>query len=305
MEPVRLPSLWILLLGLWLGAANPAWAYYHPGVGRWLSRDPLGERGGLHLSSFVANRPTTQTDPLGLRAGHPQRDLHRYKSCRRLHLNARLTQGGTGPGAYRQDCCELVTILVKLPSCTATGADGKGLGGHTGLGIGNQFYDYGPGAPIKVLNAFTGVPGQPWWDDPAFGLWDPDVVDSSDDILLGDILSALPTVLSREPYGPEGEPRDVFKIEIAVSPEAARALRDDWEARYHQLGTYRLLGDQCTSTVMKSLHRAGIHRRPFLTFTPVSFLKSLARANHQCGPHKGQRARIEQISSEPVTRPCP
>lgn len=40
--------------------------YYSPTMGRWLSRDPIAERGGLHLYGFVNNSPLNSLDPLGL-----------------------------------------------------------------------------------------------------------------------------------------------------------------------------------------------------------------------------------------------
>jgi len=40
--------------------------YYHTNLGRWLSRDPIGERGGLNLYTFVGNRPASRIDALGL-----------------------------------------------------------------------------------------------------------------------------------------------------------------------------------------------------------------------------------------------
>jgi RHS repeat-associated protein len=39
---------------------------YNPTIGRWLSRDPIGERGGLNLYEYVSNDPTVDFDPLGL-----------------------------------------------------------------------------------------------------------------------------------------------------------------------------------------------------------------------------------------------
>ncbi len=32
---------------------------YDPNMGRWLSRDPIGEEGGVNLYGFVGNRPIT------------------------------------------------------------------------------------------------------------------------------------------------------------------------------------------------------------------------------------------------------
>ena len=40
---------------------------YSPGMARWLSRDPIGERGGRNLYVFVRNNPIAGIDSLGLR----------------------------------------------------------------------------------------------------------------------------------------------------------------------------------------------------------------------------------------------
>jgi len=39
---------------------------YQPSTGRWVSIDPIGERGGLNLYGFVGNNPASRVDPLGL-----------------------------------------------------------------------------------------------------------------------------------------------------------------------------------------------------------------------------------------------
>jgi len=43
--------------------------YYDPVTGRWPSRDPIGERGGINLYGFVGNRGIDETDSLGLAPG--------------------------------------------------------------------------------------------------------------------------------------------------------------------------------------------------------------------------------------------
>lgn len=40
--------------------------HYNPDTGRWLSRDPIEETGGVNLYGFVANSPTCRNDPSGL-----------------------------------------------------------------------------------------------------------------------------------------------------------------------------------------------------------------------------------------------
>ena len=39
---------------------------YNPQTGRWLSRDPIGENGGLNIYGYVGNDPLGSVDPLGL-----------------------------------------------------------------------------------------------------------------------------------------------------------------------------------------------------------------------------------------------
>ncbi len=54
---------------LWQNDPDYGYRYYDPVTGRWLSRDPIGERGGLNLYGFVGNNGVTRWDYLGLRKG--------------------------------------------------------------------------------------------------------------------------------------------------------------------------------------------------------------------------------------------
>jgi hypothetical protein len=49
--------------------ANSAQAHYDPNIGRWLSRDPIVERGGVNLYQFVGNDSVANWDYLGLKNG--------------------------------------------------------------------------------------------------------------------------------------------------------------------------------------------------------------------------------------------
>jgi RHS repeat-associated protein len=275
--------------------------YYDPETGRWPNRDPIGERGGRNLYAFVGNDPIGDYDALGLRAEFPKRDLNKYKACRRSSLIAKLLQGGVGPGDYKKDCCQKITVLIKLPLCTARGLDGKGLGGHTGIGIEDEFYDYGPdvgndrGLNTPKSNPVFGIPGYQWWDDPE--RWNGNF--TPDDIGLSDILGNIGDLAQDE-----GKALDVFKIEISVSADEAKRARDYWRDKYSDLGTYSVLGGQCTTTVMNSLDQAGIFNRPFLTFKPIGFLNSLKSATHTCGPNKGKPVKIEHINQEAAPAAC-
>ncbi len=65
----------VRLYGIGLAAllfTQAAYAFYNPSTGRWLSRDPIGEEGGLDVYAFVGNEPTSRFDRLGLQV-HPPR----------------------------------------------------------------------------------------------------------------------------------------------------------------------------------------------------------------------------------------
>ena len=50
-----------------LSIACPVHAFYNPSAGRWLSRDPIAETGGVNSLGFVKNSPISKVDILGLK----------------------------------------------------------------------------------------------------------------------------------------------------------------------------------------------------------------------------------------------
>ena len=60
-----------LLLFAVLAACESASAFYDSGLGRWLNRDPIGERGGINLYGVVGNDPVNRIDLFGLAYGNP------------------------------------------------------------------------------------------------------------------------------------------------------------------------------------------------------------------------------------------
>jgi RHS repeat-associated protein len=64
---------------------------YSPSTGRWLCKDPIGERGGLNLYGFVGNDPIRRIDPFGL-------DYYVYIVKGTCGVNHRVLVGDDGNG---------------------------------------------------------------------------------------------------------------------------------------------------------------------------------------------------------------
>ena len=99
--------------------------FYSPGQGRFLSRDPIGERGGLNLYAFVGNDPVNAWDYLGLSSGRCCSDCESERkayeeakehfetlrdskrACDRLESALRLAQAGA------KEACDRAAKWVK------------------------------------------------------------------------------------------------------------------------------------------------------------------------------------------------
>ncbi len=52
------------------GLYSYGFRFYSPGLGRWMSRDPIGESGGTNLYAFVGNDPVNMVDDYGMVPNH-------------------------------------------------------------------------------------------------------------------------------------------------------------------------------------------------------------------------------------------
>jgi RHS repeat-associated protein len=88
--------------------------HYDPRLGRWLSRDPLGEAGGFNLYAYCGNDPVNRHDPLGLVLCPPSFDGKRMEVS-----------------ASRFPAVRQMAIFAVLPATSETAA--RIAAGRTGL----------------------------------------------------------------------------------------------------------------------------------------------------------------------------
>jgi len=62
---MKLIRVLLLMTIAWLAVPASVSAFYNPSTGRWLNRDPIEEKGGLNLYSFVVNGPANLVDADG------------------------------------------------------------------------------------------------------------------------------------------------------------------------------------------------------------------------------------------------
>ncbi len=127
--------------------------FYDPGAGRWLNRDPIGERGGLNLYGMVGNDANDCLDFLGL-------DVYGLDIGLGVSLGAAITLGGLTGGAEVSlvisklasgkwywpdfDMCITVSVTVKI----GMGIGEIGVGSGIVIGGGNLTY-IGPGTTVS------------------------------------------------------------------------------------------------------------------------------------------------------------
>jgi hypothetical protein len=117
-----------LFLIAWLLVPLTAHCFYNSSTGRWLSRDPIDQRGGLNLYVFVGNDPVARLDINGLISPrHPGQPKDPYDppnlgrpcpaKCRSCKIEASAFDNGSSSEAFkmkldfhREGCCRDIEI---------------------------------------------------------------------------------------------------------------------------------------------------------------------------------------------------
>ena len=87
--------------------------HYSPSLGRFLSRDPIEEQGGLNLYAFVENNPIVKFDVAGRKCSHSE---HRIRNGKR---EGRTTPSKNGCGSEGSECVpdSFLWLVNFKPAC--------------------------------------------------------------------------------------------------------------------------------------------------------------------------------------------
>jgi len=195
-------------------------------------------------------------------------------------LQENISAGGVGS--------KKITVLIKLPIGTEVDWRARmGLAGHTGIALGNEFYDFGPQSG-QGANLW-GAQGNQWWDQQFGG--------ADGDATLEEVIQGITEHRNHQREN-HRIVKDLYRIEVEVSDHQFQQVKNYWEDLYENLGKYTFYHKQCTTTVAESLKRAGVieDMMPMQQLLPQKFLEFLQeKLKNTAGQNAGESAMIEQI----------
>ena len=120
--------------------------YYSPELGRWLSRDPIGENGGWNLYNYVKNSPQLYYDIFGLKnESHcPKTQVYLIGGALEEYTGCAGSQIQTNEYFYNYQIDEIVEIISKLKKCcpdTKIAIIGHSWGGSTAVSVAEELAD--------------------------------------------------------------------------------------------------------------------------------------------------------------------
>ena len=135
--------------------------YYSPKLGRWLTRDPLGEAGGINLYGAFGGNPGNSVDPWGLW------DWLENQRKRAANFAQHLIEQGYSPWVYIPSTGYWVIADLVGVAKVAEGAQGVDVGTRQNLSAGQRAVKIGTGAAQSVLvytalkKVFSALPSTP------------------------------------------------------------------------------------------------------------------------------------------------
>jgi RHS repeat-associated protein len=118
-------QIWLADAGVWHYKARA----YHPGLGRFMQTDPIGQAGGMNIYAYVGGDPVNMVDPSGL-----VRSVARYDNCR--NTGRRDEQGRQIMVCWNNPVGGDIGVQGGggIPGGGNDGLTGGGLGGESGGG---------------------------------------------------------------------------------------------------------------------------------------------------------------------------
>jgi len=257
--------------------------YLHPGLGRFINRDPNGMDNigtsrplkgflarnptgpqkqyadGMNLYQYLKSSPTMYTDWNGLECFTV---LRRGTPSGRGPARMMIDGPGGEPYYIDKECCCKLTVIVEYENYWGAPSSP----GHAGVGVDGKFYDLG-GAGGEKKN----VPATPWWM--AFY---PDV---------SKVIAGLPNVSSGQL---------VVAFEMFVEKEKCDRINNYWTGLLSNPGQYHFLANSCVTSTTNSLQAGGILPNGPGVITASDLAGWVDRiGNHTCGPRKGEAADIK------------
>jgi hypothetical protein len=120
--------------------------FYNPSTGRWISRDPIGERGGMNLHGFVANDPRNRSDRHGLHIVNNEAKRVYVEKCEIVVLYGHGSRDKPWTWAMSKRGCNAGSVIMCWPKSNSQGLC-PSLWPHDGCD--DEMVDW---APIEDIN---------------------------------------------------------------------------------------------------------------------------------------------------------
>lgn len=285
-----------------LGLIYYNYRYYNSRYGYWNRRDIISSKN--QYSVYTSNGITSYDyrglmDPIyggylhggGIARGNKETATKETK-CETLQRKKieelkKLVQTKSGPVPNCGDAnCTKITVVVEVGNPCDNFIYSKV--GHTGIGIGDDYYDLGPDDTIESDSKVIGTAGGvcPWWSKFVLPIAEP----KEDDIYLPGSLSILKQNIDDFATGPT-----MFLSFCACDTKTNKA-RYYWENMYKLMKnrispSYAFHGLNCSTSVWNSLGMDYvISRSPEALLDTESMLTQL---KSDCGPNKEKNAHME------------
>ena len=262
--------------------------YYQAPLGRFLGRDRILYGDGYNMYAYVSGGPLNRLDPSGRqRITMSKREVWLREIS---STNGRFDVGECDAG------CKKMTVLSKLPhEIHRTDV------GHTGIAIGENYYDYGPGespwGPTGGGKKKKKAWGTGWWDNPEHH----EGIDDFDSVKLHHVLVRLR-------FGDLAPGHTILAFEVCVPEGWADAVEEAWKKIYASRAHFEIPGPHCTSLVNTTTRVSRTESGEWKAFegqivgqavSPLSYAKEMAEVKHMCGSNAGKKIRAQIIRRAP------